>query len=151
MAVQQDNNAILDKVYDALNRHDVAGVVALATDDVIVEDVPRGHTAAGRTAVEHHYRDFFSTFPDVRYTSLNRIQQGDTMVDEWVIRGTNLGELHFGKMVIAPTNQCLELHGVNVFEFSGGRVRRQRLYYDALTFARQLGLIPLLRARAAGQ
>jgi steroid delta-isomerase-like uncharacterized protein len=151
MATPQENNNALDKVYDALNNHDPAGVAALATPDVAVDDVPWNRVATGRKAVEDNYRNFFSAFPDARYTSVNRVTQGDIIVDEWLMTGTHKGELTLGKMIVQPTNQRFELRGVNVYGFSGSLVGNVRVYYDALSLARQLGLTQLLQMRAAGQ
>lgn len=45
-------------------------------------------------------------------------------------------------MGIEPTGRPLSLHGMDLIDIESGRVAGNNVYYDQLTFARQIGMLP---------
>ena len=45
-------------------------------------------------------------------------------------------------MGIEPTGRSLDLRGMDLIDIQNGRVAANHIYYDQLTFARQVGMLP---------
>ena len=69
----------------------------------------------------------------------------DVAVGQWRMSGTFSGGAFQG---IEPTGKHLELRGIDVMRFEGDVLRHNDVYYDGLSFARQIGMLPT--ANSAG-
>jgi hypothetical protein len=49
---------------------------------------------------------------------------------------------------IEPTGKHVKLRGIDVMRFGGHKLRHNDIYYDGLSFARQIGMLPA--AHSAG-
>ena len=81
---------------------------------------------------------FRSAFPDVRLTIEDVLGEGDKVVLRWSLRGTHQGDL----MGIPPTGKAVQLTGMVIVRFSGGKIVERWVSEDALGLMRQLGAIP---------
>jgi len=43
---------------------------------------------------------------------------------------------------LSPTGKSFSVRGASVCEVYGGKLKRESLYYDGLTFLQQLGVMP---------
>jgi hypothetical protein len=68
-----------------------------------------------------------------------------TAVGQWKMRGTFDGGPFQG---IEPTGRVIDLRGIDVMVFEDGLLRHNTIYYDGLSFARQVGLLPAAGSRA---
>lgn len=57
----------------------------------------------------------------------------------WRITGTFSGGPYVG---IEPTGRPLDLRGMDLIDVQDGRVAGNNIYYDQLSFARQIGMLP---------
>jgi predicted ester cyclase len=57
----------------------------------------------------------------------------------WHLTGMFTGEPYMG---IAATGRRVELHGMDLVDFKDGRVAANCIYFDQLSFARQVGMLP---------
>jgi steroid delta-isomerase-like uncharacterized protein len=57
----------------------------------------------------------------------------------WHMTGTFSGRKYVG---IEPTGRPLDLRGMDLIDVENGRVAANNIYYDQLTFARQIGMLP---------
>jgi steroid delta-isomerase-like uncharacterized protein len=99
---------------------------------------PLGETTTGVDGLRAYFAELFEAVPDLEVT-LGTIH-GDAVVatGQWHIEGTVTGPLNG----IEPTGRRISLDGVDVARFEGSTVRTNEVYYDGLTFARQVGLLP---------
>jgi len=58
---------------------------------------------------------------------------------QWHAIGTFSGGTFQG---IEPTGKLVEMRGVDVVAVSGGHVVRDTMYYDGVSLARQMGMLP---------
>jgi steroid delta-isomerase-like uncharacterized protein len=139
---------------DRWNAHDVDGILALVTADVSWEDPSIDGIASGLAEARRYIESVFRAFPDITWrmpagllVSLEEEEQIVKIGQPWSCRGTSLGPIE--PPGFAPTGQAFELKGFDVWELQGedGRLRRVTSYYDALEFARRVGLMP---ARGSG-
>ena len=81
-------------------------------------------------------RLFASAFPDGRISVINIKEFGDTVLAEFIGRGTHKGDL----MGIAPTGRSISIPVCDVFEVRDGKIYREREYMDMATMMTQLGV-----------
>ena len=137
------------------NAHDVEGILALVTEDVVWEDPSIGGTARGLADGRRYIESVFRAFPDIAWTMpagllVSLDQDGEILEigQPWTCRGTSLGPID--PPGFAPTGRAFELEGFDVWELRrrDGRLRRVVSHYDALELARRVGLMPARGSRA---
>lgn len=141
----------------AWNSHEQARLLELMTDDIVYDDsswptTMRGHGDV-RTLLEFSWR----AFPDLQFETV----EGPYIVPGqpkaalyWTGWGTHTGPID--PPGFAPTGKRIELEGVDLHEYRGGRVCRVRVVYDTMDVGRQIGTVPkpgspLEKAGAAAQ
>jgi ketosteroid isomerase-like protein len=91
-------------------------------------------------------REFDQTFTNAasefRIVPLNTIESGTTVTSENVAEAVHDGPFVTPGGTVPPTGNVLGGKYVGVFEVRDGKIAAQRLYYDSLLVARQLGLLP---------
>jgi predicted ester cyclase len=70
-------------------------------------------------------------------------EAGNRVVVEGEYSGTHTGPLGTPRREVPPTGRKLKLPLCDVIEVAAGRITRISAYYDQMTFATQLGLLPL--------
>jgi ketosteroid isomerase-like protein len=110
--------AAVARFNEAFNKHDVNGVMAASTDDVIFENTapaPDGARYEGQAAVRAYWERFFKTSPDARFDEEEIFAAGDRCVVRWIYRKTRDG-------------QPWHLRGVDVFKVRDGKVAEKLAY-----------------------
>jgi predicted ester cyclase len=90
------------------------------------------------------YRAFalrwYEGFPDRKFTLGETVSSGDRIAARFTITGTHQGV--FGGA--APSQNRIEIHGMNLFHTGGGKIRYVRAFFNPLELWRPLGLSPAL-------
>lgn len=76
----------IERFNDAFNRHDVDGVMALMTEDVVFENTspaPDGERITGQPAVRAFWERFFATSPQAHFVAEDVFAAGDRCVVRW--------------------------------------------------------------------
>ena len=104
----------LQALFDAFNRHDVEGVMAFMTDDVVFEGAAGpevyGTRFEGHNAVAAAFAKVWETLPDVQWRDTRHFVAGDRGVSEWRVTGTN------------AEGKRIEAQGVDLFRFRDGKI-----------------------------
>src|SRR6202011_5571310 len=87
-------------------------------------------------------KGFITAMPDSRMDVTAIIESGNRVVVEGAYLGTHTGPLGTPQGQVPPTGRKLTLPLCDVIEVAGGRTTQIRAYYDQMTFAVQLGLLP---------
>jgi len=92
MTADHDRLAVLERMLDAFNAHDLDAIMSLFAEDCVFES-PRGPEAWGRRfqgldAVREGLGARFTTIPDVHYGDGSHFVSGDRGVSEWTLTGT---------------------------------------------------------------
>jgi hypothetical protein len=69
MATTNNNDNLLNQITEAENAHDIEKLIALVTDDIVIEDVPFvpfGMVMRGKDGVRQGYAFFFEAAPDYK-------------------------------------------------------------------------------------
>ncbi|HET7540645.1 MAG TPA: ester cyclase [Polyangiaceae bacterium] len=92
--------------------------------------------------------DLVGAFPDIRYTVLDSLAEGDRVAVRWQWTGTFSAAFRG----FAPTGAAVSNSGMAIFSFLEGRIAGVELQTDRLGFLQQIGVVPAvesLRAPAA--
>ena len=124
------------------NRHLAEAFVAdyraaVLAEDVVLRDEAQGRTFTGQAEVEALLRAFYvEGFPGAQSHVRCIVADEAAAVLEFTFRGRQDGPF----MGISPTGREVALPMTIVFRMAHGQIRSARLYYDAGTLLRQLGL-----------
>lgn len=101
--VDFDSDAFIERFWRAFNERDPEQIVAMMTDDVILEvsfgREPWGLRVVGPNAVHAFYVDMFARIPDAHWTEAHRIVCPSHIVVESVATGTPRGGSRFESMI----------------------------------------------------
>jgi steroid delta-isomerase-like uncharacterized protein len=108
----------------------------------IVSVQPGGTTIEGIDALVGFGQGFATAFPDSRHEVRSILESGNIAVAEVTYIGTHTGPMASPQGEVPATGRTLRLPACLVFEVNAGRITAQRAYFDQMTLAAQLGLIP---------
>lgn len=138
--------ATLEEHFASEIDHEFDRTIATFAGTPRYEIVPTGEVHEGAAAVLAYHRGQRRAFPDQRHENVRmHFADDDTVVSEFDLLGTNLGELLGGE----PTGRSFRVPTVAVFSFDGDRITNERVYLDVATLLRQIGRTDLLAVIAA--
>ena len=115
-----DGEAFVDRFNTVWNGHDVDGILAMMTDDVVFEASfgkdPWGTRVEGKPAVREHLHGMFTRIPDVRWDEIRHFAHPELAVVEWITSGTPHGGARY------------EAYGCDVLALRDGRIAAKRSF-----------------------
>jgi steroid delta-isomerase-like uncharacterized protein len=145
----EDSSSIIRKLFDAFNEKDYDVIEGLAADNFELIDVASGEKYRGREGARKNAEGWLTAFPDVKIELLNVVASGDWAVAEAVGRGTHSGPLKTPGGDVPPTGRQMELHFCSLIKVQNGKIVEGRDYYDGMTVATQLGMMPEMAGTTA--
>jgi steroid delta-isomerase-like uncharacterized protein len=124
--------------FEAMDRRDVQAMTAHWSEDGVDDIVPVG-VLRGHDDMREYYEGLFAAVPDARITITRLIAGEQNCAVEWRIEGTFDGAAYMG---IEPTGTHVEVRGFDLFELEDGDIASNTGYFDANSFARQIGMLP---------
>jgi steroid delta-isomerase-like uncharacterized protein len=110
----------------------------LLAAEYVAHDPATPEEVRGPEGFRHYVEAFRNALPDMQLTVEDQVAEGEKVVTRWTARGTHRGEF----MGIAPSGKRLEMAGVSIDRFSGGRFVESWENYDALGMMEQMGAFP---------
>ena len=110
------------------------------------EIVPTGAVYDGDEQVLAYHRGQRTSFPDQRHENVRLHFADDSVITEFDLLGTNLGEFLGG----APTGKAFRVPVIAVFFFEGAKITNERVYFDVATLLVQIGRTDLLALAGTG-
>ena len=133
--------SLLEEYIELYNAGDLDGVMDLYADDA-VQIMPDG-TFEGRGVIAERLAKELTAFPDVHHRFISYVEQDDAFADEWVFEGTHAGPLLLPDGTeLPPTGKRIEVRGMELCKVRDGKIIVDNLYYDNLSVAAQLGVLP---------
>jgi ketosteroid isomerase-like protein len=115
-----DGEAFVDRFNTVWNGHDVDGILAMMTDDVVFEASfgkdPWGTRVVGKAVVRELLHGMFARIPDVRWDEIRHFVHSDLAVVEWITSGTPHGGTRY------------EVYGCDVLALRDGRIAAKRSF-----------------------
>jgi steroid delta-isomerase-like uncharacterized protein len=133
--LRRKREAIVREHMDSENRHEFDDTLD-TFDHPRYELIATGEVHDGPEEVMQYFQDSRTAFPDQRNELLALHHADDAVLVEAVIRGTHLGRLGG----LPPTGRSYELPILAIFMFDDDKLACERVYFDANTVLRQLGV-----------
>ena len=133
------NRETFERWIAAHRAHDIVTMLTLVTDDVTIASAAGSAmpAALGKDQARRHRQTIYGTFPDMRMEAVDLTTDGDTAFAEISHGGTMQGPM--GDK--APTGKSYNVTGAFRIDFTGGKIRSIKSYWDTAAMARQLGLM----------
>ena len=109
-------------------------LLSVFTDDITYVDTPLGSTFRGKEELRAFAQGFFNAFPDLKAVITSTVVSGNRAASEWIFTGTQTGDL----AGMPASNKQMDLRGVSIYEFEGGKIKRKIDYWDMATLVKQL-------------
>jgi steroid delta-isomerase-like uncharacterized protein len=137
MTIRERREAVAREHMESENRHDFEATLRTFAHPRY-ELIATGEVYDGEDAVRGYYAATRAAFPDQRNVVQAIHHADDAVIVEFDLLGTHRGPLRG----VPPTGRGFECRMVALFLFSGDRITCERVYFDAATILRQLGLVP---------
>jgi steroid delta-isomerase-like uncharacterized protein len=115
-----DGNALVERFNAVWNGHDLDGILAMMTDDVIFEasfgKEPWGSRVVGKAALRDFLDDMFRRIPDIRWDETRHFACSEHAVVEWLTTGTPRGSTRY------------EVEGCDILSLRDGKIAAKRSY-----------------------
>jgi ketosteroid isomerase-like protein len=144
--VALDNEQVVRNAYQVAEDKDMAGWAAAFTADGTFTDESIGVTWTGPAELPEQVENYARAFPDMHRELYRVYVSGDIVVVQLALQGTHLGPLHLPAGTLPPTSKRMDAPCCDVFELTGGKIRRFDCYPQASVILTQLGVIGSLGA-----
>ena len=135
---ERRNRELALRWFAAMNARDLDATEELFAPDYRLHLPEAPEDLRGPAAIRAVIEGYVAAFPDLRFTVLGAVAEGDTVVVRWRAEGTQRGALGG-----APaTGRAAGWTGTSWLRFAGGRVAEDWVEHDTLGMMRQLGLLP---------
>ena len=134
--LQLKREAIVREHMDSENRHEVDVAIETFDHHPRYELYSMGEFFDGHEAVHKYFTDLWKTFPDLRAELINLRHAADAVIIEVDLVATWLGKFRG----LPPTGSSYRCRQCVLFLFEDDRLVIERVYFDAITVLRQLGL-----------
>lgn len=120
------------KFYEMYNAHDVDLLDGLLAPEYVGE--VNGHEVVGLEAAKAVIGPFLTAFPDVHYTLMDTVSEGDKVVVRWQAAGTHAGTFSG----LAPALKRVTMAGITIFQLSGEQISALWNVWDVQGLLEQL-------------
>jgi steroid delta-isomerase-like uncharacterized protein len=132
--VSEENKALVQALFDALDRQDRAAVNELVSDDFTAH-VAGQPPDVDRTGWDGRVEMLYTGFPDLVHDYDQWFAEGDSVVLRATLRGTHLGEF----MGHAGTGKTIRTEAVGIFKIANGKIVEEWAILDVAGLEQQIG------------
>ena len=115
-----DGDAFVERFNAVWNGHDIDGILAQMTDDVVFEASfgkdPWGTRITGKASVRQFLAEMFERIPDIRWDETRRFARPECVVVEWLTTGSPKGGTRY------------EVEGCDILSLRDGKISAKRSY-----------------------
>jgi steroid delta-isomerase-like uncharacterized protein len=134
--LRQAREAVVLEHMDSENRHEFDATIA-TFGHPRYEIIATGDVFDGEDEVRRYFAETRTAFPDQRNELIALHHADEAVIVEFTLRGTHLGPFRG----LPPTRRAFECPVTAFFLFDAGdRIVCERVYFDAGTIQRQLGI-----------
>ena len=133
--LRETREAIVLEHMESENRHEYDATIATFAHPRY-ELIGTGDVYDGPEEVARYFEETRTAFPDQENELISLHHADDAVIVEAWVRGTHLGPFRG----LPPTGRRWEMRFVAVFLFEEDRLMCERVYFDANTVLRQLGI-----------
>jgi steroid delta-isomerase-like uncharacterized protein len=131
-----NNKLLADRVWDEVwHQGDLERIEELFASDFVRHDP--GREIRGREENRQFIKGFRAAFPDVHFTVLDQIAEGDKVAVRYRLEATHLGDFQG----MPPTRKQVAYSGILIYRVANGKIAEQWTEFDLLGFLKQLGAL----------
>lgn len=138
--VEKANVAAVSKEIEAFNKHDAAGAISTAADDLVFSELSAPADRTGKKESLKGIEEMFKAFPDAKLETKSLWGAGDYVVQTGVWTGTNTGDMP--AMHLKKTGKAVTLQFVEIDKLVAGKTKNIWVFQNGAAAAAQLGLMP---------
>jgi C-1 hydroxylase len=133
----EENKAIIRRLIDAFNKHNVA-----LLDDLMAPDFfDNNFQLRGLDNFKKFETMFIKGFPDYSETIEDLIAEGDKVCVYLKVTGTHTGDWNLFGTTLPPTGKKITYSVINIWRIVDGKVIERKSVRDMLDFLKKIGLI----------
>lgn len=135
-AMSVTNNKLLaDRVWEEIwHQGNLQRMEELFAPDFVRHDP--GREIHGTTENRQFIKGLRAAFPDLHFTVLDQVAEGDKIAVRYRFQGTHLGDFQG----MPPTRKQVAYSGILIYRVANGRIAEQWTEIDLLGFLKQLGV-----------
>ena len=138
-SVTEQNKELLRKAVDEIwNKGKFQLLDDFITGDFVVHFSRPGEELQGTKNVKQFYTNLREAFPDIHFTIVDQVAEGDKVVTHWTASGTHKGEFKG----IPATGKKVIFSAMDIDRVINGKVKECWTNVDELSLMKQLGVIP---------
>ena len=134
----EQNKALLHRIFDEWNKHNLAGIDELCAPDYVAHGALPPGFSPDRASLGQLRIALWTAFPDMHIVVEDLIAEGDKVAARVTLRGTHQGDF----MGIPPTGKQVRVPGIEIDRIEDDKFVETRANLDVLGFLQQLGAIP---------
>jgi len=138
MSTDQNKTIARRIVEEGWTKHNPMILEQLISPDAPLHDPQNPTIAKGPQGAKSTLATYLKAFPDVKITIEREIADGDYVVQQLLLTGTNTGEFNG----VPATDKKVNVTGVMTSKIKDGKVIETWSLFDSLTLMQQLGLVP---------
>ncbi|HEY3751538.1 MAG TPA: nuclear transport factor 2 family protein [Pseudonocardiaceae bacterium] len=135
-----ENEKIIRNAYQVAEDKDVAGWIALFTEDGTFTDESIPYTYRGPAELGKTVEVYATAFPDMHRELHTFYVVGNIVIVQLSLQGTHLGPLETPDGTVPPTGKRMDAPCCDVFELVDGKIKRFDCYAEGSVIVKQLGL-----------
>lgn len=137
----EDNKRLVRRLYEETDKQNFAAIDEFFSADLIDHDPPPiPDLKPGLEGIKQAFKVFASAYPDGTHVIHDLIAEGDRVVVRVSGTGTQTGEFKG----IKPTGKKVEMTGIVIYRFEGGKIVERWAQHNFLGFVmQQLGVVSL--------
>ena len=134
------NEAAVRNAYQVAERKDLAAWVNCFSEDGTFTDESIGVTYRGKD-LSRPVENYAAAFPDMHRELYRFFVDGDTVIVELALQGTQKGPLKLPLGTLQPTGKRMDAPCCDVFRLVDGKIKTFNCYWSAATVLAQLGVL----------
>jgi predicted ester cyclase len=129
-------------IYAAFDSKNESRVLALVTDDTVIDDYTTPATMKGTKGAKDYVGGFWKAFPDFTQEYPMRFAAGDTLITEGSFAGTQTGPMG----PLKATNKPASMRFVDIMQIKDGKMARVDSFGDSAEILVAVGAMPPMGA-----
>jgi steroid delta-isomerase-like uncharacterized protein len=126
----------------AFNSHNSTAWAERYAPNAVIHDPQYPQPLCGRAAIQKDIEDFYTAFPDIRFTVTTSIGSEGVGALEGTATGTHRGPMESPGGTVPATNKSMTMAFAAFVRIDdSGQITEERRYYDVAGMMQQLGLM----------
>lgn len=136
--MSEQNKAAIRKIYEVFSGGDPSVINQIVAAGAVDHEGMPGIDTSGPEGMKRLIAVFRSAFPDLKMSAEDMIADGDKVAARVTMRGTHKGEF----MGVPATGKWVEVSGIDIVRFEGGKAVEHWGITDTMSMMQQLGALP---------